>query len=181
MTPDRTLIRRKVADILKAPVEIEGTQVWATPAQERVYPSRTLGVEVRALPALLVFDDKEEVDNPNATYPRRTLTLQVEARDASRDPQELDESLDRLGRAVELALEADPRLSGLVIGTDYVAMKKDRAAEGSQHFGSLTLTFLVEYVATPEDPDLPDFLRFHGAYAGYPGAEDRVNLPPTEE
>jgi len=151
---------------------------WPTAAGQRVFPSRAVGLEMAAQPAMAIYDDEERVSDPGSDRPRRELTLKVEIYANAADPVTLDAELDAMAWAVEAAMDQDPRLGGLAIGVGYTGMIKARDAQGQLHVGCLTMSFVVEYSARLPEPEAPDFLLYHGEYPNYPGAVDEVHMEP---
>ena len=174
MTHPRTSIRVFIAALLRAA---------ATAAGDRVYPSRDIGLERSALPAIVVFDDGEEVQDPESHWPRRDLAMMVEVHLVDDTPDEADAALDSIAWDIEAALDGNPRLGGLAIGTEYRGMKKDRDAKGQDTVATMVMEFGVEYTLRLPGPEMEAFELYHGEYANYPGTVDEVHLeqPPEEE
>lgn len=170
MSHPRIDIRLKVAELLTD----------ATGAGDRVYPSRAFGLEQAMLPALAVYDDGEDVQDPESDRPRRTLTLLVELHNHGKDAKALDDGLDELAWQVEIALDANPRLNGLAIGTQYQGMKKARDADGNTIVGVLIMEYAVEYTVELPEPTLPPFSVFDNELPNYAGTGDRVELEQDE-
>lgn len=177
----RTEIRRKVAEILSTPVSVDGQQVWPTPAQDKVWPGRSAPVAAARLPVILAYDDSEDLQDPGADSPRRKMTLQIEARAQGADDPETDDAMDALALAVEWVMEQHPRLDGLAISALYTGMEKARDAEGDRRQGCIILNYQVEYVAPAYEPELEDFLLFHGEYTEHTGTVDEVELQPPAD
>ena len=152
----------------------------ATPAGARVYPSRALDLEQLKEPAIAVFDDSESVEDPEADYPRRELTLLVEIHTNQSDPRALDNAMDALALAVEIALDSNPRMDNRVISTLYQGMKKDRDAKGNTVVGVMVMEFAVEYTVRLPELTLPDFEVLTNQYENHPGSDDRVELEQDE-
>ena len=175
MSHSRTQIRAALTSLLKG----DGT---ATPAGNNVHPCRSLPLLASGLPAICVYDDSEKVESADATFPVRALEIKIECRAQHKSPEDLEAALDALALSVEAAIEKDRRLGGLAAGCEYLAMDKDRDAEGEIPQGRITLEYEVRYVATPAAQALENFETFHGDYTpgGFAGTEDTVELTPPE-
>ncbi|MBA4358043.1 MAG: hypothetical protein C0405_10005 [Desulfovibrio sp.] len=187
-THPRTCIRQEVVARLKASKVVDGETLYATPAGSRVFPGRTLPMNVKKMPALLVYDDKEEVKGEYyQDRPKRVVTLTVEAQATADSAEDLDLLLDALALVVERIILADPRQGKNAQDTSYSETLKLRDAEGDRHFGWLWLDFLIDYAMPLEDQTsgLADFLLFHADYDLAPQdgaieASDDIRMRPEE-
>jgi hypothetical protein len=122
-----------------------------TEAKNRVYIGRTVPTktdEPNALPILLIYSIDEDVRRFNQAPKnyRRNLTVNIECIDTGNTDDDLDRRLEVLAETVEDLMEKDERL-GLkevnfleLTGANYQAQ-----ADGESPFGSLILTYNVEY------------------------------------
>lgn len=138
MSHIRTQIRDRVATLLAG---------VATVYKSRVYP-----LAEGALPALLVYTNTESIDAETAafeTYERR-IELVIDA--VAQGTTDLDTALDDLIEGVEVALGADPTLSGtalMVMPTQFeISILKD----GAQPIGRARLAYQVLTRTRSTDP-----------------------------
>lgn len=169
----RKPIRDAVVALLRTPVEVEGQNVYPTPAGANVYPNRALPLECRSLPAILVYIARETRGEQayNHLY-YRELELTVEVRALGDD--DLHDYMDDLAWLVEGLIMLDPSLGGLVEGdrTAYEGLDLVEEISGERVIGAGLINFKLQYLPPEQETptDLSDFLRFRG----------HVDLPPAD-
>lgn len=132
----RARIRAAVVALLKdADIEGVGDRVFAT----RIHP-----LQRDALPAICVYTAAQPETAELATTARhlqRSLPLIVEIHTRSAD--QVDDLLDGLAAAVEIAMEADPRFGRLAITSWLSATVTGFSGEGERAGGLARLTYTV--------------------------------------
>jgi len=193
MTTLPTNIRKAARDFLvalyKTPGQVDGQTVYPTPAQDRVFPNRSLPLEVEKLPALLVYIAKESKgDHAFNGLSYRVLDLVVEWRDLSDDA--LHDSLDDAAWLIERLFLLDPSLGGLVDAdrSGFESVELAEAVNGEQVIGAAALHFRLEYIEPERTPvgSLDDLLRIRGSFDLPPAdgnidLETAVDFPAPEE
>lgn len=132
-----------------------------TLAKERVSLSRSIPSESITFPLVNVYSVSESVerfDEAPKRY-RRRMTLLIECLSSGDDDDKLDLALERLGNQVEILMEKDETLGGLLnklelAGTDY-----QQEPDGASPLALLALRYSLEYFDTPSngEDELSDF------------------------
>ena len=144
----RTQIRDKVKDLLDA----------LTTTSTRCYAARPSSRPLHTLPALLVYTNGEDINlasgQRGARRLERPLDLVVEGyvaeSGASADP---DKTLDTINKEVEVALAADPTLTGLVKDLYLLRIEKEQDEEAEKPTWMIRMTFYCEYHTRETAPD----------------------------
>lgn len=122
-----------------------------TLAKERVALSRSIPSESVTFPLINVYSVSETVerfDEAPKRY-RRRMTLLIECLSAGDEDDGLDKALEILGRQVEILMERDETLGGLLnklelTGTDY-----QQEPDGASPLALLALRYSLEFFDTP--------------------------------
>jgi len=139
-------VRAKIRNALKSALtglSITGSNVF----KSKAYPRHA-----DQLPALLIYSGAEEsepVDFDDATD--RDYDVVVEAA-LFASAEQVDDLLDDIAVEVENAILVDQTLGGLAKSTTLTGSEPDTSLDGEMPFGSLAMTFTVNYVAA-SDPE----------------------------
>ena len=120
-----------------------------------VYDSRIYPLEDGNLPAILIYT-KSEVSEPldigsNRTL-ERVLSLNVEV--YVKSTSSFEDTLDTICKEVEVAIAADPTLSGKAKDCHLESTEIEFNSEGEKPLAFATLTFLTNYYVQEQNPDV---------------------------
>lgn len=126
-----------------------------TTTASRVYQSRLVQLEADELPALLIATNSESVEvldfvtNPTLG---RALTIDVTA--VAKAVSNLDDTLDKVIKEVEIAISASNTLGGLVRDVVLTGIEIEMNAEAEVPTGQAVLTFNANYYTRAQAPDV---------------------------
>ncbi len=163
---ERTGIRNYVIGVLKASKpDGQGGTIWATNAEERVYPDRTEPLRSSDLPwpRISVYTPKETVDEKNSSVwdspenpgiLKRELLLDVAIIDlADREGA----ALDATALQVEFAIDADCTFGERIDSEMLIDTSVEFADQGDQDFAVMRLRYLIVYRTLSRTADVvPD-------------------------
>jgi hypothetical protein len=118
----------------------------------KVFKSRDWPRNAEELPALLIYsgpESSEPVDFDEATDRDYDVVVEV-ALFAGADG--IDDFMDQIAVEVENAVQADQTFGGLAKSTTLTGSEPDVNLDGEMPFGSLAMTYSVNYVAD-SDPE----------------------------
>lgn len=176
MTHPRKLIRDKAVEILKAA---------NTDALLKVYPNRIKPLVCNnfqnELPAIKVFTltESSEIFNVAPREYKRSVQLAIEIVDEANDS--IDDSLDQIGRQVELALLNNNLMDSVCNDIHYTSSTVGLREEGDSNIGFLGIVFTVEYLDelpnSTYNAALDNFETLHTEYSlnkAQPDSDDRA-------
>ena len=141
-----TLAQRIVAAVVARLQAITVNGGYQTGAGARVYQNRaSLDAETGTFPALLVYDQGEEIEPVTPQRHRCRLTLAVRGFQRDTNTRAL------VGDVKKAVLLADGTLGGLAHHLYYEGFERDEVEDGSR-LESVTITFVAEYDETYGDP-----------------------------
>lgn len=155
MPHHRTTIRQAVRDLLVAAAIVP---------VGRVHTTRVLPYRKNDLPALSVYTLDEVIDPTSVESSPRRLTRELQLVIEGWVPPgaNLDDSMDDLAVAIEVAMHADPFLGDTVAQSILASTSLSVQEEGDGQMGVVTLTYDVTYETeapeAPADASLDDFL-----------------------
>jgi hypothetical protein len=118
----------------------------------RIYPTKRYSWMSDQLPGIAVYTDSAQVEYLHRDREQRhSLNLILEC--AASDPDTLDDDLDDICAAVEVAIEADPTFGGLANDAMLASISTLTDAGGERPVGILRLTYTVTYVTPAANPE----------------------------
>lgn len=143
----RTQIRDAAVDLLDA---LTTTSTRCTGGRPKSRP-----IQESELPCLLVYTQEEESEPVSGTMGTRRVSraVQLVVHGYAQGTGDIDTTLDTIAKEVEVALAANPTLSGKCKDLYLTSTVKDSDPEAKQPTWEIVLTFTCEY-STRED--LPD-------------------------
>ena len=140
----RRQIRERAATTLTG-LTTTGSNVF----QSRVYPMESAG-----LPGLCIYttDETVEMQSMGATrHISRDLTLIVEG--YATDSANVDDTLDQIGKEIEIAMSGDITLNDLAQDSYLSSVEITLSGDGSTGIGKITHSYLVVYQNAENAPD----------------------------
>ena len=140
----RRQIRERVATTLTG-LTTTGSNVF----QSRVYPMESAG-----LPGLCIYTTDEAIEIQSMGGTRnvsRDLTLIVEG--YATDSANVDDTLDQIGKEVEIAMSGDITLNDLAQDSYLSSVEITLSGDGSTGIGKITHSYTVVYQNAENAPD----------------------------
>ena len=140
----RRQIRERAATTLTG-LTTTGSNVF----QSRVYPMENAG-----LPGLCIYTTEETVEMQSMGGTRnvsRDLTLIVEG--YATDSANVDDTLDQIGKEIEIAMSGDITLNDLAQDSYLSSVEITLSGDGSTGIGKITHSYLVVYQNAENAPD----------------------------
>ena len=140
----RRQIRERAATTLTG-LTTTGSNVF----QSRVYPMESAG-----LPGLCIYTTEETVEMQSMGGTRhvsRDLTLIVEG--YATDSANVDDTLDQIGKEVEIAMSGDIKLNNLAQDSYLSSVEITLSGDGSTGIGKITHSYIVVYQNAENAPD----------------------------
>ena len=140
----RRQIRERAATTLTG-LTTTGSNVF----QSRVYPMESAG-----LPGLCIYTTEETVEMQSMGGTRhvsRDLTLIVEG--YATDSANVDDTLDQIGKEVEIAMSGDITLNDLAQDSYLSSVEITLSGDGSTGIGKITHSYIVVYQNAENAPD----------------------------
>ena len=140
----RRQIRERAATTLTG-LTTTGSNVF----QSRVYPMESAG-----LPGLCIYTTEETVEMQSMGATRhvsRDLTLIVEG--YATDSVNVDDTLDQIGKEVEVAMSGDITLNDLAQDSYLSSVEITLSGDGSTGIGKITHSYIVIYQNAENAPD----------------------------
>ncbi len=140
----RRQIRERAATTLTG-LTTTGSNVF----QSRVYPMESAG-----LPGLCIYttDEAIEIQSMGATrHVSRDLTLIVEG--YATDSANVDDTLDQIGKEIEIAMSGDITLNDLAQDSYLSSVEITLSGDGSTGIGKITHSYTVVYQNAENAPD----------------------------
>jgi len=140
----RRQIRERAATTLTG-LTTTGSNVF----QSRVYPMENAG-----LPGLCIYTTEETVEMQSMGATRhvsRDLTLIVEG--YATDSANVDDTLDQIGKEVEVAMSGDITLNDLAQDSYLSSVEITLSGDGSTGIGKITHSYTVVYQNAENAPD----------------------------
>ena len=119
-----------------------------------VFVSRSIDIPESKLPCLLIYTNEENSEPISMGSPRRyenTVMLDVQAIVQKND--ESDDLLDTIAVEVEVALNTDLTLGGLVTDIRKTSFEADFIDKAKIQLGRATMKFEVDYETLEGDPE----------------------------
>jgi len=140
----RRQIRERAATTLTG-LTTTGSNVF----QSRVYPMESAG-----LPGLCIYTTEETVEMQSMGGTRhvsRDLTLIVEGYATA--SANVDDTLDQIGKEVEIAMSGDIKLNNLAQDSYLSSVEITLSGDGSTGIGKITHSYIVIYQNAENAPD----------------------------
>jgi hypothetical protein len=140
----RRQIRERAATTLTG-LTTTGSNVF----QSRVYPMESAG-----LPGLCIYTTEETVEMQSMGGTRhvsRDLTLIVEG--YATDSANVDDTLDQIGKEIEIAMSGDIKLNNLAQDSYLSSVEITLSGDGSTGIGKITHSYTVVYQTAENAPD----------------------------
>ena len=140
----RRQIRERAATTLTG-LTTTGSNVF----QSRVYPMESAG-----LPGLCIYTTEETVEIQSMGGTRnvsRDLTLIVEG--YATDSANVDDTLDQIGKEIEIAMSGDIKLNNLAQDSYLSSVEITLSGDGSTGIGKITHSYTVVYQTAENAPD----------------------------
>ena len=140
----RRQIRERAATTLTG-LTTTGSNVF----QSRVYPMESAG-----LPGLCIYTTEETVEMQSMGGTRhvsRDLTLIVEGYATA--SANVDDTLDQIGKEVEVAMSGDIKLNNLAQDSYLTSVEITLSGDGSTGIGKITHSYIVVYQNAENAPD----------------------------
>jgi len=140
----RRQIRERAATTLTG-LTTTGSNVF----QSRVYPMESAG-----LPGLCIYTTEEtvEIQSMGATrHVSRDLTLIVEG--YATDSANVDDTLDQIGKEIEIAMSGDITLNNLAQDSYLSSVEITLSGDGTTGIGKITHSYTVVYQNAENAPD----------------------------
>ena len=140
----RRQIRERAATTLTG-LTTTGSNVF----QSRVYPMESAG-----LPGLCIYTTDEAIEIQSMGGTRnvsRDLTLIVEG--YATDSANVDDTLDQIGKEIELAMSGDITLNDLAQDSYLSSVEITLSGDGSTGIGKITHSYTVVYQTAENAPD----------------------------
>ena len=140
----RRQIRERAATTLTG-LTTTGSNVF----QSRVYPMESAG-----LPGLCIYTTEETVEIQSMGGTRnvsRDLTLIVEG--YATDSANVDDTLDQIGKEIEIAMSGDITLNDLAQDSYLSSVEITLSGDGSTGIGKITHSYTVVYQNAENAPD----------------------------
>ena len=140
----RRQIRERAATTLTG-LTTTGSNVF----QSRVYPMENAG-----LPGLCIYttDEAIEIQSMGGTrHVSRDLTLIVEG--YATDSANVDDTLDQIGKEIEIAMSGDITLNDLAQDSYLSSVEITLSGDGSTGIGKITHSYTVVYQTAENAPD----------------------------
>ena len=140
----RRQIRERAATTLTG-LTTTGSNVF----QSRVYPMESAG-----LPGLCIYTTEETVEIQSMGGTRnvsRDLTLIVEG--YATDSANVDDTLDQIGKEIEIAMSGDITLNDLAQDSYLSSVEITLSGDGSTGIGKITHSYTVVYQTAENAPD----------------------------
>ena len=140
----RRQIRERAATTLTG-LTTTGSNVF----QSRVYPMESAG-----LPGLCIYTTEETVEMQSMGATRhvsRDLTLIVEG--YATDSANVDDTLDQIGKEIEIAMSGDITLNDLAQDSYLSSVEITLSGDGSTGIGKITHSYTVVYQTAENAPD----------------------------
>ena len=140
----RRQIRERAATTLTG-LTTTGSNVF----QSRVYPMESAG-----LPGLCIYTTEETVEMQSMGGTRhvsRDLTLIVEG--YATDSANVDDTLDQIGKEIEIAMSGDITLNDLAQDSYLSSVEITLSGDGSTGIGKITHSYTVVYQNAENAPD----------------------------
>ena len=140
----RRQIRERAATTLTG-LTTTGSNVF----QSRVYPMESAG-----LPGLCIYTTEETVEMQSMGGTRhvsRDLTLIVEG--YATDSANVDDTLDQIGKEIEVAMSGDITLNDLAQDSYLSSVEITLSGDGSTGIGKITHSYTVVYQNAENAPD----------------------------
>ena len=140
----RRQIRERAATTLTG-LTTTGSNVF----QSRVYPMESAG-----LPGLCIYTTEETVEMQSMGATRhvsRDLTLIVEG--YATDSANVDDTLDQIGKEIEIAMSGDITLNDLAQDSYLSSVEITLSGDGSTGIGKITHSYTVVYQNAENAPD----------------------------
>ena len=140
----RRQIRERAATTLTG-LTTTGSNVF----QSRVYPMESAG-----LPGLCIYTTDEAIEIQSMGGTRnvsRDLTLIVEA--YATDSANVDDTLDQIGKEIEVAMSGDITLNNLAQDSYLSSVEITLSGDGSTGIGKITHSYTVVYQTAENAPD----------------------------
>ena len=140
----RRQIRERAATTLTG-LTTTGSNVF----QSRVYPMESAG-----LPGLCIYTTEETVEMQSMGGTRnvsRDLTLIVEG--YATDSANVDDTLDQIGKEIEIAMSGDITLNDLAQDSYLSSVEITLSGDGSTGIGKITHSYIVVYQNAENAPD----------------------------
>ena len=140
----RRQIRERAATTLTG-LTTTGSNVF----QSRVYPMESAG-----LPGLCIYTTEETVEMQSMGGTRhvsRDLTLIVEG--YATDSANVDDTLDQIGKEIEIAMSGDIKLNNLAQDSYLSSVEITLSGDGSTGIGKITHSYTVVYQNAENAPD----------------------------
>lgn len=129
-----------------------GTALAAVTATTgNVYPAKRYGWQADQLPGLAIYTDSAQVEYLHRDREQQhTLNLVIEIAASATDTVEDD--LDDIAAAVEVAMEEDPTLGGLAWDCMLASVTSDASTDGERPVGITRLAYTVTYATLASEP-----------------------------
>ena len=140
----RRQIRERAATTLTG-LTTTGSNVF----QSRVYPMESAG-----LPGLCIYTTDEAIEMQSMGGTRnvsRDLTLIVEG--YATDSANVDDTLDQIGKEIEIAMSGDIKLNNLAQDSYLSSVEITLSGDGSTGIGKITHSYTVVYQTAENAPD----------------------------
>ena len=140
----RRQIRERAATTLTG-LTTTGSNVF----QSRVYPMESAG-----LPGLCIYTTDEAIEMQSMGGTRnvsRDLTLIVEG--YATDSANVDDTLDQIGKEIEVAMSGDIKLNDLAQDSYLSSVEITLSGDGSTGIGKITHSYTVVYQNAENAPD----------------------------
>jgi len=115
-----------------------------------VFRSRVYPLDTGQVPGLLIYAESETVEPGSGRKSERQLTIKIEGYAVG---PAIDDILDQIALEVEIAIAAEPTLSGLCKDLLLLTTQIEKSGEPNQPMGLITLNFLAWYQAANGAPD----------------------------
>tara|TARA_R100001143_G_C3310163_1_gene109766 strand:+ start:86 stop:532 length:447 start_codon:yes stop_codon:yes gene_type:complete len=119
-----------------------------------VFQTRIFNLEKSKLPCLLIYTEEETVEISSMNSPRtvvRNLSLVVEGYASA--TSNLDNTLDQIGKEVEIAMAEDIDINSLATDSHLSDLSLSYSGEGSKPTGAIRMTYIIQYRNLENSPD----------------------------
>lgn len=141
-------LRRQLREAVAAAV------TGLTTTSTRVYQARTVDVAGAQLPCLLVYVDSEEIGVESIHAPalqRRSMTVNVVG--LAKAASDLDDTLDQIGKEVEIALGGTVLVAGKPVQLTLTSVELSWDGSTDRDAGSVSHTYVATIYAAANAPD----------------------------
>jgi|TARA_B100002003_G_C14127397_1_gene542254 hypothetical protein len=124
-----------------------------TTTGSNVYDSRVVPVETQTLPCLLVYASSETVEVETLGSARSLLReLEVVVEGVAKATSSIEDTLDLIGKEVEVAIGGGPTLSGACDDIHLTGVELLLSGESETPHGTVKMTFAAFYSTPENDP-----------------------------